>query len=99
MVEISAGYLKDLEDSAAKLQALENGGVDNWSFYSESLKEYHKDKEKDEAIDNTVAEILDCLGDLAYEPSEHGAGIAFHKDAEAEVERRIRCLLKELKDV
>lgn len=38
-VKISEKRLKELERAAAKLQALENGGVDNWEWYSESLKE------------------------------------------------------------
>lgn len=39
MEEITAERLKTLERAEAKLQALEAGGVDNWEWYGESLKE------------------------------------------------------------
>lgn len=32
------------EDDALWRQCLESGGVDNWSWYSESLQEYYKAK-------------------------------------------------------
>lgn len=41
-------YVKSLEDDSDKLAALENGGVDNWEWYSESLQEYWKEKEDEE---------------------------------------------------
>lgn len=44
--------LVDLEISAADdslwRSCLEGGGVDNWSWYSESLEEYWKTQEEDE---------------------------------------------------
>lgn len=33
---------KELESDSFKLQCLENGGVDNWQWYSESLTEWYK---------------------------------------------------------
>ena len=38
-------YERLLKDSA-KLQALENGGVDNWQGYSYAMEEYYKDGEE-----------------------------------------------------
>jgi hypothetical protein len=35
--------IKNLEDRAWKLQCLENGGVDNWEWYGDSLKEYYSE--------------------------------------------------------
>lgn len=48
-VTISQRRYDDLLDSEHKLQCLENGGVDNWSWYSESLEQggYFKDEEED----------------------------------------------------
>lgn len=39
MKKVLAGML-DLEKDSAKLMALLNGGVDNWDFYYDSLKDY-----------------------------------------------------------
>ncbi len=38
-IKISAKRLKELERAQAKLQALENGGVDNWEWYHDALKD------------------------------------------------------------
>lgn len=68
-VKISEKRLKELERSAAKLQALENGGVDNWEWYSESLKEWHKENELDELVESYTDSILELCsqeGDVEY---------------------------------
>lgn len=39
MVTITKEEYEDLKDSAFKLDCLESGGVDNWEWYHESLKE------------------------------------------------------------
>lgn len=41
-VNISAKELLELHNAQAKLQALEQGGVDNWTFYGESLDNYEE---------------------------------------------------------
>lgn len=38
----------ELRRSAFKLDCLEAGGVDNWDWYDESLKDYYAAVEKDE---------------------------------------------------
>lgn len=42
-VKISYADYQELLDRNEKLTALENGGVDNWEWYSESLKNYLKE--------------------------------------------------------
>lgn len=37
---ISESRLRDLLHSEAKLNALEAGGVDNWSWYGDSLRDF-----------------------------------------------------------
>lgn len=44
-VKINYSDYEELLDRNEKLTALENGGVDNWEWYSESLKNYFKDEE------------------------------------------------------
>jgi hypothetical protein len=34
--------LQELEDAEYELRCLEDGGVDNWSWYSEALEPYHQ---------------------------------------------------------
>lgn len=43
--------IKHLRQRSDMLQALEDGGVDNWDWYSESLKSYHKKYYPDEDIE------------------------------------------------
>lgn len=48
VVTITKKEYDRLKDSEAKLCALQEGGVDNWSFYSEAMSSYWKSKEEDE---------------------------------------------------
>jgi len=65
--------LKELERAEAKLNALEAGGVDNWEWYGESLKEYNAENEIEEKRDELLDELETVFGGCAYEPSERGA--------------------------
>ena len=54
MVEISRSELEQLKKDSFALRCLENGGVDNWDWYSESLKPYHKKYSLKEDIERNV---------------------------------------------
>ena len=41
MIGIPKKEYAQLLDDSRKLNALENGGVDNWSFYGEAMSEYY----------------------------------------------------------
>lgn len=92
---ISKERLKQLEKAEAKLTALENGGVDNWSFYGEAMEEYNKQEEIEEKIDALMEEIEDAMLDGMYEPSERGAGFAATEEA---IEKTKEIILKFVKD-
>ncbi len=77
--------IEELERKERKLEALEAGGVNNWEWYSESLKGYYEDEQHNENVSNLIDELSDVFGSCAYEPSERGAGIAFNDDTHAEV--------------
>lgn len=42
-VSIALEEYRQLKKDAAKLQALESGGVDNWEWYYDSLRDYYVD--------------------------------------------------------
>ena len=86
---------KEIERRLAKLEALEAGGVDNWEWYGESLKEYRATIELEERADDLTSDICGILASSAYEPSERGAGVAFRVDAEKQVQELILTILKE----
>ena len=46
-VTISQKKYAQLLDNSRKLNALENGGVDNWSFYGEAMSEYYDEDEEE----------------------------------------------------
>lgn len=75
-VEINANYLAELEKANRKLKALEQGGVDNWEWYGESLKHFFKEEAQEEILDDAVNDILEFLCSEAdiYEPAGRGAG-------------------------
>lgn len=75
-VKISAKRLQQLERSQRILDALEAGGVDNWEWYSESLKDFRKEEELENIIQDYVNEILEVCseeGDVEY-PAGRGCG-------------------------
>lgn len=45
MITITKGLYDSLIDDSAKLAALENWGVDNWSGYDDAMDEYRNNKE------------------------------------------------------
>lgn len=44
VVKIEEAKLIELIARSEELKALENGGVDNWSYYCDSINEYRKEK-------------------------------------------------------
>lgn len=98
-VKITKRYLKNLERAYSKLEALEAGGVCNWEWYGESLKEFRQEEELDDLIakhvDNicqTVAE--DCRVEY-HSCRETGAAIMFPDGVEEQIEQWIRKFLQE----
>lgn len=83
-MKITPERLKKLEDIELKMQCLESGGVDNWEWYGESLKEYNKIKDRELALEAIFEEIVTVLSSGTYEPSEKGSGIAFNNDEQEE---------------
>ena len=86
---ITSERLQELEDIEFQMQCLENGGVDNWEWYSESLipwceleEKREKEKEKIKLIGEAFSEVLESLSESTYEPSEIGAGFAFTEESE-----------------
>lgn len=98
-VKITKKYLKTLERAQAKLQALEAGGVDNWEWYGESLKEFRQEEELDDLIAKHVDNICQTVAEdctIEY-PScrEAGAAIMFPDGVEEQIEQWIRKFLQE----
>ena len=47
MVTITKKEYEQLTYDSRKLEALEAGGVDNWEWYDESLKEFREEEDED----------------------------------------------------
>lgn len=54
---ISEEELKELIESHMKLCALESGGVDNWNWYGESLRDFLKENEAEDFSELVEEEI------------------------------------------
>ncbi len=79
-MEVSTKRLKELERTEAKMAALDAGGVDNWEWYGDALKDWFNENEHEENINSLIKDLETTFGECAYEPSERGAGIAFRDD-------------------
>lgn len=65
---------KEQERRLAKLDALEAGGVDNWEWYDEALKEYNETIGREEAAESIIDDILDAIHDYIEQPAGQGCG-------------------------
>ena len=66
---ISGPQLRELVHDSLKLIALENGGVDNWEWYSESLHEFLTSENADGEHEGFY-EIAEHDIEANYEPIE-----------------------------
>jgi 5-methylthioribose kinase len=83
-IPVSAKYLKELEQQSRKLQALEDGGVDNWEGYDDSMSAIWKEQREKELYENVLEEVCEILCEGVYEPSERGAGFTFTDEVQDE---------------
>lgn len=83
-VKISATEYAKMQRSIAKLAALEAGGVDNWDWYDESLKDWYAENEIDERIQSAIDDLNDILVDAEVDqPAGPGCGYSVIVDEEA----------------
>lgn len=72
---------KDVQRKLDKLSALEAGGVDNWEWYGESLKEWFAENEVDELLEGFIENLNDIMADAEVdEPAGCGCGYAIKFD-------------------
>lgn len=93
MVQISQAELDKLLDSSKILGALEASGVDNWEGYDIALEDYRKGKELIDKADDAFEQVVECLSNGIFEPSERGAGFSFNEDDTKEARDIIRKLV------
>ena len=93
-IEISKKELDELRDAQARLSALEAGGVDNWEWYDEALKDYHKQKEQEENINALIDDICCIACENVEEPAGRGCGYGIRQNGYDKIERLIKEFLK-----
>ena len=76
-IKITKARLLELERAAAKLNALEAGGVDNWEWYDEALKDYRQTIELEEKYEDLLNDIAECLCEGIDQPAGSGCGFEF----------------------
>lgn len=90
-IQISVSEYQKLQRESSKLAALEAGGVDNWEWYGESLKDWHKENDIDELIEGFTENVNDLLTEAEVdEPAGFGCGysITFDEDFLAKLLRK-----------
>lgn len=96
-MEISAERLRELERIEMKMNALEAGGVDNWEFYGDALKEYNKNIENEEKIVEAFDGICEVLSEGIEEPAGRGCGYGFREKATDNAYLILKNLIKDIK--
>lgn len=76
-MKISEKEYAELKDAQAKLNALENGGVDNWDNYDDALDDYYRHKEIENEFDEAWSNALSHLSSCVDEPAGSGCGYGF----------------------
>lgn len=97
-VKITKRYLKNLERAYSKLEALEAGGVCDWEWYDESLKDFRKEEQTEELIENYVDSILTVCseeGDVEYPAGRECGHNILLRDAEDAVSSLLRKFIQE----
>lgn len=89
-MKLSSERIDELLRAEEKLNALEMAGVDNWDGYDDALEAIRKADALRAEIDDMLDDVLSELSSGAYEPSERGAGFAFHKDSEKSARDMLR---------
>lgn len=70
LVKISKSKLIRLLNAEMELEALQAGGVDNWTWYSESLHDYVKGYLEENEIDEDEVSEGFCIHDIAEKEAE-----------------------------
>lgn len=87
-ITISEDEYEQLQEAKMMLDALKAGGVDNWEWYDESLKELLEAKEKREKLNEVIEEIFEELcSSYIIEPAGRGAGFGMNDGAHKAVAR------------
>lgn len=98
-MEITAQRLAELEKAERKLNALVAGGVDNWEWYREVLKELALEEEIDEMYDKFIDDLNDMLTEAKVEePAGRGCGYSIEFD-EGQVKRYLTQLVWDIEKV
>lgn len=101
MPELSQKEYRSLLDKAAKLDALEAGGVDNWQYYDISMEPLRKERELNDATLDLVEGLLETISleaTVEYPAGrECGHSILISSSTEEWVYTKIREFLNEVK--
>ena len=96
-IRVSTTRLAQLEKAEKKLQALEAGGVDNWEWYSESLKDFFVEEEREELLDKILENTIQVFceeGEVNYPAGrEAGHSISLSRESEQFLRRVLKSLI------
>lgn len=90
-IQLSKERIEELELAEFKLQCLEQGGVDNWDFYDDSLENYYKRQVALEKKKEHLKKLTDYFDEIEgfwlegmHEPAGSGCGYGIRPEASAE---------------
>lgn len=95
--KIDSSRLRELENAEKKLQALQNGGVDNWEGYDYAMEGFRKEQEFNEKVEEAMDDIETILSLGVDQPAGQGCGYGFYEKSSNEALERLFTLVKELK--
>jgi len=86
---------ENIQRRLAKLDALEAGGVDNWEWYGESLKEWNAENEKAEITDELIEELCEVICCEIDQPAGSGCGYGITTDGLKEMHKLLMRYVKD----
>ena len=95
-VKIDTSELDRLREAAETLQALEDGGVDNWDGYDDSLSVLRKERDLKGRIEEATSNLLYVLSGHIYAPAGHEASYSICGDEPYEI---VLKFIKEVKEI
>lgn len=95
-VKVDKKRLRELEQTEAKMRALEGAGVDNWEGYDIAMEVIEKENEKFTLVENTVEGILEeASSHIETNLAGPGTGHGFYEEAYDTVHELLEIFIEE----
>ncbi len=96
--EMNKQEIRELQIKAAKFEALESAGVDNWDGFDDAIRGIRNQEELNDKIETCVDDILSAISEEIEQPAGSGCGYGVSNKGEDDVFDILRLFIRNIKD-